>query len=202
MNKKIYIIGDSHCNSFGYHSKFEKIWMNKKINEMYLSRTAFNLHKYKLQFEQLLEQVTSNDILLCIFGELDCRLHIYNKYRTTNTPLILLIQRTVISYINFLVQYQNKYNQLCVVHIVPPGTEPQYVWNFKYYGTREERRMITEIFNYMLMKECMNNHLPFLDVYDDLVDDNGWLYKHISRDDVHLNIEHPNLIYNKYFINN
>jgi len=68
-----------------------------------------------------------------------------------------------------------------------------------HFANREQRNEITTIFNIELKRYCEQKGIKFLDVYDQVTDDQGYRLPKFSRDDVHLTKEHAELIYEKYF---
>jgi len=193
----IHVIGDSHCNVFSKLPHFKSFWLAS--DEYYkISKTAHQLQKEIPKLDEYINNLTLDDEIIFAFGEIDCRLHFYEKHIQDRVPLIDLIQSTIDRYMAVILSYIDKVKRIHVLHVVPTGVEDN-IWDRPIFAEPVVRKLITEMFNTELEKSCIVNDLQFLDVYYPMLNRFGWRDENYVRDDVHLNVRHPTLIYTKYF---
>lgn len=188
MNNKICVIGDSHHISFTGIGIFVCHHLGPKL--------AYNIHNQNSQIQTIIKSEQANDIIFC-FGEIDCRYHIYNIHKKQNIPLIDVIENVVDRYTLYISQLNDitKY----IVNIVPTGTQTN-IYNIEFFSDIEQRTQITLEFNCKLKEYCQLRNIIFLDVYDQLIDENGYKLKKLVTDDVHITNEFGKLIQQKYFM--
>lgn len=193
-NDYIYVLGDSHAYSFT-HPKF-KIYCLGPV-------TAFNLNnnnsstKGKLKLLKTLKKIPKNNLVILVFGEIDCRLHIYNNYLKNNKKITLnkLIQNTIDNYEKVLKKVQNTHKNLAVFNVVPAGEQPN-IYNYPFYGTREQRQNIAKKFNSKLKKICKKNHIIFIDIFNQLSTPKGNRLEYLKLDRIHYSAKISNIIFN------
>ena len=153
----IHIIGDSHSRCFEQDG-------DKTIIAHWLgAATALNLwKKNKIIEEIILTNGRENKYWFC-FGEIDCRIHIYNKHMETDVPEYVLITNTVNSYVVYLASLKCKYD-ISILPAPPQGTQENY-FEYPHYGTREHRQEITDYFNMWLEEMCIREKVPFKDIW-------------------------------------
>jgi hypothetical protein len=178
----IHTIGDSHsysgwsgiinhhlgpilCYSFG----------KEKLNRCYIRN--FN--------------IKDGDTIIFCLGEIDCRCHIH-KHITDTTTYQDIINNIVDNYfeaikLNVTIS-QIKLKNVCIYNVVPPIQKYNTHENpkYPYLGTDEERKQYSLFFNKELKKKCIENNYIFFDIYDKYIDDNGFLRKDLSDDNVHI----------------
>lgn len=120
-------------------------------------------------------------------GEIDCRLHIYNKAMENHTPLLAGVEITVFRYLEYLKKLKEQYSlSLSVMSIVPPGSETN-IYNLKHYADIETKKFITMAFNLALDHYCSQYGLGYINIYKMLVDENNDRLKNAIKDDCHCN---------------
>lgn len=184
---KIHIIGDSHV--------FSLVQKNACIHYIGAA-TAHNLikkdslNKSNEKIHKLLGKIkTSNQkLLILVFGEIDCRLHIYYQYKkqASKTTIEKLISQTIQNYGEFILELKQDNFNLAVFNAVPQGEQPN-LYKFPNYASRKIRCLITVEFNRQLKKWCKQHKIYFIDVFNELSDNDGHRKKIYKLDRVHFN---------------
>lgn len=135
--------------------------------------------------------IEDGDTIIFCFGEIDCRCHIH-KHITKENSYQNIIDNLVENYfeairvniINCKVQLKN----ICVYNIVPPIQKINTSENleYPYLGSDEERKSYVLYFNQKLKEKCVQNNYLFFDIYNYYTDENGFLRKDLSDDNVHI----------------
>jgi len=182
----IHVIGDSHAAVFKGNKPF--------ISHHLGAATAYNLSKRdsttnsQKQLFRIVNKIKKKDIVMLIFGEIDCRIHTYYQHKKNNEKHSIeeIIDNTVTKYGEVINQVGNKGIKTCVCSISPATTVGNQ-YNVPFYATPELRSQITRRFNQKLQEFCNNNHYPFIDVYSKVSDENGLMLKEYAGDEIHLN---------------
>jgi hypothetical protein len=131
------------------------------------------------------------DTIVFCFGEIDCRCHIHKQIRDTITYQDI-INKIVDKYfeaieLNISISKIN-FNNICVYNVVPPVQKNNVSNNleFPFLGTDEERKEYVLYFNKRLKEKCIENDYIFFDIYNNYIDENGFLIKDLSDGNVHI----------------
>lgn len=166
-NIKTHHLGPILCYSFGI----------QKLNRC-------DIRKFK---------VKDGDSVIFCFGEIDCRCHI-QKYITTDKSYKKIIDEIIENYIHAIkINLENskvKLKNICIFNI-PPTAEKHTIpgqdkAKYPLLGTDEERKSYGIYFNKILNDKCKENNWIFFDVYDNYIDNNGYLNKELSDGNVHI----------------
>jgi len=182
----VFVIGDSHTNIFQSSPLFQVFHIGPA--------TAYNLikegssTKSNEKINEILNMVKKGDIVLLVFGEIDCRIHIFYQFKKNHeTPTISdLIQRTIHNYCTFVRTIRNQGIEVCVCGITPPGDE-ENIYNYPYYAEKNLQKKIYQEFNSELKSYCNDFKINFLDIFPLVSDKSGFLLKEFSDDGLHLN---------------
>lgn len=195
----IYVIGDSHASVF----KNKLLFIAHHIGPA----TMHNLNKKDSSTKsnenlfRIIDKIDpKKDIVMLVFGEIDCRIHIYYQYEKQNKRFTIseLIDKTISNYSDVLKKIRLIGIKVCVYGIPATGAqENQY--NYPFYGTREIRSNICQEFNKKLKEFCKNNNYPYIDIYLKVADNNGFLLKEFAADEVHLNSKIVDFVRNVVF---
>ncbi|MDP1879507.1 MAG: hypothetical protein Q8K60_01045 [Parachlamydiaceae bacterium] len=133
-------------------------------------------------------ELFKNQILVFAFGEIDVRCHIGKQRDINERDLDEIIETLAINYINRILLNQWQYMPLlCIVYSVIPPTDICFNPDFPFYGTIEDRIMISKKLNARLAALCSQVKIEFLDVYDEYANLDGTLNTQYSDGCVHIN---------------
>jgi lysophospholipase L1-like esterase len=182
----VFVIGDSHTNIFSKSPLFQVFHIGPA--------TAYNLMKEgsstkaNEKINEILNIVKKGDIVLLVFGEIDCRIHIFYQFKKNHETQTIseLIQRTIHNYCNCIRKIKNQGIEVCICGITPPGEEGN-IYHYPYYADRKLQQKIYQEFNSELKSHCDDFRICFLDIFPLVSDDSGFLLKEHSDDGLHLN---------------
>jgi hypothetical protein len=177
----IHTFGDSHSR-FGYEGI-----PNVQIHHIgarlcySIGRDGINInHGYNVQ---------EGDTVIFCFGEIDCRCHI-QKYITRENDYTKIIDTIINNYFSRIKMAVDVFANLktVVYNVVPPVQKYNTEENkdYPYLGTDEERKMYVTYFNEKLKQKCAEYNYLFFNVYDKYIDENGFLNKQLSDNNVHI----------------
>ena len=178
----IHTIGDSH--SFSGWSGI--------INHCVGPLLCYSFGKEKLNRCDIRNfNIKDGDTIVFCLGEIDCRCHIH-KHITDTITYQDIINDIVDNYIEAIdlnvITSQLKLKNICVYNVVPP-IQRYNTWEnpeYPYLGTDEERKNYVLYFNERLKAKCMEKDYKFFDIYHNYIDENGFLRKDLSDDNVHI----------------
>jgi hypothetical protein len=135
--------------------------------------------------------IKDEDTIIFSFGEIDCRCHIH-KHITETTIYQDIINNIVDNYfeaieLNVSIS-QIKLKNICVYNIVPPVQKYNTFEDvgYPYLGTDKERKQYTLYFNKKLKEKCIEKNYIYFDIYNNYIDENGFLRKDLSDGIVHI----------------
>jgi lysophospholipase L1-like esterase len=181
-----HVIGDSHTRPFRG---------NKWCYIHHLgAATAYNLQNPKSStgaHQKLWKIVNSmdknRDKVIMVFGEIDCRIHIYNQFKKKNEEIGIsqLITNTIETYGKTLVELRDSGVNVLVFGI-PPASHQENTYNYTYYAPPDYRVTINKDFNEGLQKFCEKNDLSYYNIYEKTVDSEGFMAEEFAYDQIHL----------------
>jgi len=135
--------------------------------------------------------IKDGDTIVFCLGEIDCRCHIH-KHITETTRYQDIINNIVDNYfeaieLNVSISQINLKN-ICVYNVVPPIQKYNTLENpeYPYLGTDEERKKYALYFNEKIKEKCIEKEYIFFDIYNNYIDENGYLRKDLSDGNVHI----------------
>jgi lysophospholipase L1-like esterase len=182
----IHVIGDSHGKVFRGHRQFIVHHLGASTaHNLIKSSSTTNSNK---KLFNLVERINSRDVVLLVFGEIDCRIHIYYQYKRNNEKKTIaeLIDETISNYGAILNQLHNL-NINFIVHGVPPATQVRNEYRYPFYASPEVHCQINALFNESLKTFCKANGYPYIDIHSQFSDDNGFMLQEYAADEIHLN---------------
>ena len=188
----IHTIGDSHSN---------RGWSGI-INHQLGPVLCYSFGKEKLNRCDIRNfNIKDGDTIVFCLGEIDCRCHIY-KHITDTITYQDIINNIVNNYVEAIelniLTSQIKLKNICVYNVVPPIQKHNTSENleYPYLGTDGERKQYVLYFNEKLKEKCIEKEYIFFDVYNNYIDENGFLRKDLSDNNVHIR----NGVYINHFI--
>lgn len=149
----IHILGDSHSLTYSNSKNVECHWMG--------ALTAHKLDTKSTVVTQL--DKYPNDTWWLQFGEIDCRIHFYNKARGNPSILSNLIYETAQRYGKFIKLLSKLYN--ISVMATPPQGPVGNVYGYEFYADQEQREFIRDKFNVTLALVLADSDIDFIDIY-------------------------------------
>lgn len=137
--------------------------------------------------------VKENDDVITVFGEIDVRCHIGRIAELKSLDLDFVINKLAYDYIQTIICNRDQFNKInfIVFNVLPP-TKFYSNHDFPYYGSLENKILITNKLNSKLKELCHQFKIQFIDIYDLYTDDEGKLNLLLSNGDPHLHAYYTN----------
>jgi lysophospholipase L1-like esterase len=182
----VHVIGDSHAKVFRWHRPF--------IVHHVGAATAHNLPKTgsttssNRKLFDAASRVGPNDVAVLVFGEIDCRIHIYYQFKKNGerTPIGELIDGTVANYGEVMDRLAGLGIRFAVCG-VPPATRVRNEYRYPFYAPPEVHCRINALFNERLKALCDRKGYPYIDVHSRFADEDGFMRRDYAADEIHLN---------------
>ena len=205
MHRQIFTVGDSHSlRCFEQHPHIADSTALFGYNKLD-GKTAFNLTRHEKQVQKIRRSLRDKHIIF-VFGEVDVRIHIKYKATQTNTPTGTLIRNTADRYTDYVQALRDRGYNIHVFNVVPTGnfSSPEALcWRknlcYPFLASRQERTNYTEEMNSRLEEYCTGKEIPFINIYDHLIDENGRRKKELIYDFSHLNSKTADLVMEHYY---
>ena len=184
----IYCIGDSHVSFFSGDDTIQPLWPARSDDAIPFFRSfrlgpvlAYNLCKTGTTTKgreallDVLKAIPSGSMVLLCFGEIDCRAHLLKQGIQQRRSLGSVVSECVDRYFGVIQEIGAMGYQPVVWNAIPSTTRDDMhsLANFPVYGTCLERNRITRLFNQYLKILTEMNGIPFISVFDELVDEHG-----------------------------
>jgi hypothetical protein len=168
------VIGDSH-SKLGFSK-------DKFIVKPFDAKTAYNLLNPN-RFEKLKSICLEykEHTIYSIFGEIDCRMHIVKNNS---------LNKTINRYFKVINTLRKINKEIWIVSVSPQ----EVIVPDGYYGASYEERKNT----ILKFNELLSSDSKFVNIYDNLVDENGFRKKEYIKDPVHCNDKIGDFVYESY----
>lgn len=189
----VHMIGDSHSKTFRRKLPF--------VVHHIGAATAHNLKKKDNSTKSneklfdTLDRIRKKDVVVLLFGELDCRIHAYRQFRKNEERQTMgqILDLTISNYGEVISQIKDLGMSPCICSVAPATTVGNE-HNFPFYASPEVRCEITRTFNGKLEGLCRDNGYVYLDVCTKVCDENGVVLPEYLADDTHLNSDAVNVM--------
>ncbi len=189
----VHVIGDSHSKTFRRKLPF--------VVHHIGAATAHNLKKKgnstksNEKLFDTLDKIRKKDVVVLLFGEIDCRIHAYYQFRKNEEKQTIgqILDMTISNYGEVIGQIKDLGMSPCICSVAPAATVGNE-YNFPFYASPEVRCEITMTFNGKLEEFCRDNGYVYLDVYAKVCDENGVMLPEYLADDTHLNDDAVNIM--------
>lgn len=201
----VHVIGDSHSWAF----KRQRSFIIHNIGPA----TAYNLvnKNSTVQSNKKLFQVIDRidrkkDIVIMVFGEIDCRVHFYNQHMKSGGKVSIdeLMDRTIANYGEVLGQLNSMGVRFIVYGVLPASKQifrfPPYATerikdelfsefksNYPFLAPPEVRSQINYRFNQKLKALCEARGYRYIDIYSVVADEQGLIRDEFAADEIHVN---------------
>jgi hypothetical protein len=202
MDRKIYIMGDSHVNIFCKNNNIPFEYPDKEEHgnfEIYRvgAPLAYNLikdetlYKAKQKIKSIIESVKGECIYILSFGEIDCRYHITNQSKKTGLSFDKIIDNCVDRYIWGVQDIFNNSGKKVWLYGPPASTwitEDFSSRDMPICGSEFQRNLITALFNKLLKSKCENlKNIKCFTIFDYLINEDYTTKRRYYMDNIHLN---------------
>ncbi len=215
---KIYVIGDSHVNFFSGQETMNFVPLEFGISQNHDLLTSFktfylgavlayslNRDNSQNRVKEKVEYLVSHNLLpkgayvLCCFGEIDLRFHVFNQAKLQNVPYQKVVDDILKNYAAFLQKMIARgYKMICWGPVASQKDKWMGNKDFPAMGTELERNQATKYFNRQLEKICADLGATFVSIFDDLVDENGKTKEKYFMDPCHLSQRAMVLVKDKF----
>jgi len=200
-NIVIHCIGDSHVSVFSGQKEMQPVWPKKSNNIIPFFKSyrlgpvlAYNLCKSDTRSKgrdklfSVLKKIPKKDTVLLCFGEIDCRVHLLKQSELQNRNIKEIVKECVDRYLLVILEIKKMGYKTIVFNVIPSA--PSFKSNnpqFPTYGSCVERNKVTTIFNEELKNKLKIKSIPFISIFDKLVDKKMMTKTKYLQDGVHLN---------------
>ncbi len=184
--KVIHVIGDSHTHFFSGNEYIAPVPLVNDIQTCHAKLSSFSVFHLgpSLAYNTMKEQTTTRTrekinflffenyipagaFLLCVFGEIDLRVHVFRQVQRQSTSYRDVVNTILEQYCKFLVDLQENGFHVIVWGPIPTGDMRCSKREFS--GTEVERNQATAYFNERLEKFCQAYRIGFISLYADLL---------------------------------
>lgn len=146
---------------------------------------SFGQNRLRIDITNKTYEVNKGDIICFCLGEIDCRCHIQKYINIQKYEEI--IDKIIANYFKSISLF-NVDNKICIFNVVPPVEKNNVVENkdYPFLGTDDDRKKYVLYFNKILKEQCKHHNYIYIDVYNDYIDNNGYLKKDLSDGNVHI----------------
>ena len=184
----IFAIGDSHSIFFHNSKIIKEHWVSfagLPLTWYQLIRKGLDIYNIGTKLGNGHEKynIKSGDFVLFCYGWNDIQKNIY-KYAKNNYKSE--IESLINSYCELLKKYKDNYNITPIVYNILPNPLKE---NSKISGSANIRNNYIKYANQYLFNYCKDNDILFFSIYDLVVDENGYLKKIYTKDNIHLDYD-------------
>lgn len=191
------VIGDSHCLT--YHGTAVTLGGGSATAQarLVMGCKAWHLgnaqpNRFKWLFEKTVQEIAPNSALICVFGEIDCRVHegILPHHRKTGGDLEQLVADEADNYVRYVAQVGAS-RSLRISFLGVPA--PNFVAKSRNAEASAEEKMLLvrtiRLFNAALERTAKAAGHRYLDVYTPSAGADGTASGSLHLEDVHLKPE-------------
>lgn len=176
----IHCIGDSHSSVFSGNEEMQPIWPDRSndITPYFKSyrigpATAYQLANKKPIIDQILTLVGPNDKVLFCFGEVDIRAHLIKQAQLEGKILEDVIVDCVNRYMDVVRYYKSNGINIVVWGPIASWNDSKPYLGGPSFGTNLERNEVTHHFNAHLREQCNMSDIPFVTIFDFMLNSDG-----------------------------
>lgn len=181
----IYAFGNSHVAIFSGTDIMVPIWPNRSVDALPWFRTfrigavtAYQALKHMTTIYEICGAVgfeREKDSILFVFGEVDIRAHIIEQSEKQNRPTVQIAKEVVDRYFAAIMDAVHNNIDVMVFGCIAGFKlqEGARTPPWPHSGSCVERNIITRIFNDRLEDKCEKESIPFISVFEEMLDENG-----------------------------
>lgn len=133
--------------------------------------------------------------LFLIVGEIDCRVHL-PKYISSNRTYENVVEECVVRYHRSIIDLKKNGKNVGVLGALPSMSDesikklmPLKEQSYNVSGTSEIRNKISNYWDKFHKEICKNDDIPFISIYDDLVNQDGTTKEEFFTDFIHISYD-------------
>ena len=191
---QIFAIGDSHTIFFYNSMKIKEHWgFESKIPLTIYTLLQHNLNIYEigtiLGNGHELYNIKEGDNVIFFYGYNDIQknIHLHAKDHWEDE-----IKSLILRYIQMLLTFRDTYKITIIVPCIYPNPRPESI-GVNCVGSHEDRVLYTLTANNCLKEHCKQYGLAFLDIYDIIADNQGFIKSNITVDNIHLDYDNQTI---------
>ncbi len=196
-NTVIHCIGDSHVDFLSGYNNIQPEWPLLHHDRVPLFKTyrlgavlAYTISKKGSHgheaLHSLLTTIPPKSYVMLMLGEIDCRVHLIKQAKSQKKPVSVVVKKCVDNYFSSIEEIKNAGYQIIVWGVIPSTRFEVQDDSYPTVGTCRERNEVTKLFNLHLEAKAKSKNLPFLSLYNDLVDADGLTNMKYFIDLIHL----------------
>lgn len=211
-NPTIHVFGDSHASFFFTNLKPVQIYEEANISYNssnsikqilckihYLS--AVTMHRVGRDGLKFLDWkqygIANGDIVVYVFGEIDNRCHIVKQRDLHHRDLTEITSTLIYKYLWSIEGNKKNFKNINVVILTPIAPGNDINPEFPNYGSLEDRILISQYLNKLLIDYCINKKILYLDLYSAFRNREGSISLVYTQDGCHLNPKYNYLVKDK-----
>jgi hypothetical protein len=182
----VYVVGESHTNSFNFQFPFVVYHIGGATAHNIMKENSTSGTRKKIF--SLAGKINKNkDILMLVFGEIDCRIHIFRQFKKSGEAISIdeIIDKTIDNYF-VAIQKLREMGINLVIYGVPPASYQKNIYSIDYYAEPTMHAVIKKKFNSTLKKRCEKNNIKYVEVFNRFSDSNGFILPEYTDDGLHL----------------
>lgn len=204
MHRLIAAVGDSHSQRcFENHTMIADSTAYGGVNKLD-GKTAYKLVDHDRRVQKVIAALRDKQLIFS-FGEADVRIHIQYQHIQTGISTETLIENTARRYINYVQSLRQQGFSIHIFNVVPTGDflgaeAERWQKNLAYpfITSYPDRQAYTLALNRLYKKYCIEKNIPFIDIYEHLVDDSGKRKEELVFDFSHLNNHVADILLSHY----
>lgn len=173
----IHCIGDSHAAVFSGEEKMQPIYPQRSNDILTDFRsyrigaaTAYQIsNKINIIDDIISKKVNKDDSVMFCFGEVDIRAHLKKQMDLQNRDMKSVVKECVDRYMSTILYYKNKGYNVMVWGPIASWHDSKPYTGGPSFGTNLERNNITKEFNEYCEILCVENEIPFITIFYNMV---------------------------------
>lgn len=191
--EKIYMVGDSHTIAYRGIKDVTECWLGPEtMYSIGRGPEPFDFEGGRFDHYYIPKGLIDRDgIWMLCFGEIDCRGHVWKQINEQGRDEDEVLNSLVDNYFKSI--DNSKHKDFGIVSVVPAikyysgeYDHSNFPKEWPVLGTDEERCRYVKKMNTLLKKKCEERDMPYLDSYSAHADEDGFLIKSLSDNNVHI----------------
>jgi lysophospholipase L1-like esterase len=196
----IYCIGDSHVDFFSGWNSIGPEYPETRPSRFPFFKSfrlgpslAYNLCEKETKTRsreklfEILRSANPQEIKIMLsFGEIDCRAHLIKESLKQNRPIDKIAYECADRYFKVVNEVKELGFETIVWNSIPSTLYQSRNPEFPTEGTCVDRNKATRFFNSRLNNLCRDKTIPFISIFEKLVDKNDFTKMKYYMDDIHL----------------